>query len=91
MYVILVYDINTDDNGKVLGKIFKLCKKYLSHVQNSVFVGSLTNGELMRLKIDINRYLRNDMDSVIIFKLASQKQVDRELLGLQIDSTSTFL
>lgn len=42
MYVILVYDIKTDENGqKVLNKTFKICKKYLSHIQNSVFEGDL--------------------------------------------------
>lgn len=37
MYVILVYDIKSDEGGqKVLSKTFKTCKKYLSHIQNSV-------------------------------------------------------
>ena len=40
MYVILVYDIKTDNGGqKVLNRTFKICKKYLCHIQNSVFEG----------------------------------------------------
>lgn len=40
MYAILVYDIVTDDQGKkCLPKVFKICKKYLIHIQNSVFEG----------------------------------------------------
>jgi|GEM_PF-6887624 len=36
MYIILVYDIVMDDKGKkILPKVYKLCKKYLSHIQNS--------------------------------------------------------
>ena len=44
MYIILVYDIKSDDGGqKVLSKTFKICKRYLSHIQNSVFEGELSN------------------------------------------------
>lgn len=43
MYVILVYDIKLDTGGaRVLRNIFKICKKYLTHVQNSVFEGELS-------------------------------------------------
>ena len=40
MYIILVYDINLEENGgqKVLRKVFKTCKKYLIHIQNSVLL-----------------------------------------------------
>ena len=47
MYVILVYDIKSDEGGqKVLSKTFKTCKKYLSHIQNSVFEGELSNSQI---------------------------------------------
>ena len=43
MYVILVYDIKSDEGGaKALNKTFKICKKYLTHIQNSVFEGELS-------------------------------------------------
>ena len=42
MYVVLVYDVSKDENGrKRWPYIFKICKKYMSHVQNSVFEGEL--------------------------------------------------
>lgn len=38
MYVVLVYDISQEKNGaKRWSKVFKISKKYLSHIQNSVF------------------------------------------------------
>ena len=38
MYIVLVYDISKTDNGqKRWSRIFKICKKYLTHIQNSVF------------------------------------------------------
>ncbi|MEM3489884.1 MAG: CRISPR-associated endonuclease Cas2, partial [Nitrososphaerota archaeon] len=38
MYVILAYDIGEERVNKVL----KICRKYLTWVQNSVFEGDLT-------------------------------------------------
>ena len=50
MYIILVYDIVMDKQGsKVSRHVFKICKKYLTHVQNSVFEGELTKAQLARL------------------------------------------
>lgn len=47
MYVILVYDISLEDKGaRVLNRVFKICKKYLSHVQKSVFEGEITPAKL---------------------------------------------
>ena len=51
MYVILVYDIKSDQGGaKVLSKTFKTCKKYLMHIQNSVFEGEVSEAQLLKLK-----------------------------------------
>ena len=48
MYVILVYDIKSDEGGqKALAKTFKTCKKYLTHIQNSVFEGELSEAQLL--------------------------------------------
>lgn len=42
MYIILVYDISLDGNEgqKVLRNVYKTCRKYLTHIQNSVLKGS---------------------------------------------------
>ena len=51
MYVVLIYDITMDTNGqKVHRNVFKTCKKYLTHIQKSVFEGNLTQLKLMKLK-----------------------------------------
>ena len=41
MYLVLVYDI-TMGGKKILPRVFKTCKKYLFHIQNSVFEGELS-------------------------------------------------
>lgn len=92
MYVILVYDIASCDNGnKVWKKVFCICKKYLTHIQNSVFEGEISKVQLKQLEYEINQYLRDDKDSVIIFKSRTQKWLDKEMWGMQDDATSPFL
>ena len=48
MYIILVYDINLEENEgqKVLRRVFKTCKKYLVHIQNSVFEGDISEAAM---------------------------------------------
>lgn len=94
MYVILVYDINLEEKEgqKVLRNVFKICKKYLVHIQNSVFEGELLDSQEMKLKAELDRYIREERDSVILFKSRTQKWLDKEFLGkIEDDKTSNFL
>lgn len=94
MYVILVYDINLEEKEgqKVLRNVFKTCKKYLVHIQNSVFEGELLESQMLKLKAELNNYIREDKDSVIVFKSRSQRWLDKEFLGkVEDDKTSNFL
>ena len=70
MYIILVYDINLEENeGKrVLRNAFKTCKKYLVHIQNSVFEGEISETAMLKLEKELKKYIRKDVDSVIVFK-----------------------
>ena len=92
MYIILVYDIALDQNGaKVLRHVFKICKKYLSHVQKSVFEGELTKSRLKKLTIELRKWIRDDKDSVIIFKNRNKKWLDKQFLGMDMsDETLNF-
>ena len=53
MYVILVYDINLDEKegSRVLTKVYKICKKYLNYIQNSVFEGELLESQIKNLNL----------------------------------------
>lgn len=92
MYIILVYDIALDQNGaKILRHVFKICKKYLSHVQKSVFEGELTKSQLKKLTIELRKWIKDDKDSVIIFKNRNKKWLDKQFLGMDMsDETSNF-
>lgn len=94
MYVILVYDINLEEKEgqKVLRNVYKICKKYLIHIQNSVFEGELLESQMLKLKSELNKYIRDDKDSVIVFKSRSQRWLDKEFIGMiEDDKTSNFL
>jgi CRISPR-associated protein Cas2 len=92
LYIILVYDIALDQNGaKVLRHVFKICKKYLSHVQKSVFEGELTKSQLQKLTTELDKWVRNDKDSIIIFKNRNKNWLDKKFIGLDMsDETSNF-
>ena len=92
MYVILVYDIVLDNKkgNRVLNNVYKICKKYLTHIQNSVFEGELTKAKLMKLKLELDKYIRDDKDSVIVFKSRQSRWLKKEFWGVEDDVTSNF-
>ena len=91
MYVVLVYDISGEDDGqKVLNKVYKTSKKYLTHIQNSVFEGELTDGQIAKLNAELNKIIRKKLDSVIIFKSRNEKWLDKEFWGKKDDALSNF-
>lgn len=92
MYVVLVYDISLNENGaKVLNKVFKICKKYLVHVQNSVFEGEISESQLLKIEYEIKKHIRKDLDSVILFKTRNEKWLKKEFWGLQVEAGSSFI
>ena len=91
MYVILVYDIKSDKDGqKVLAKTFKTCKKYLVHIQNSVFEGEISVSQLLKLKMELNSVIREDRDSLIVFKCRNEKWLPKEFWGMKMIKRVTF-
>ena len=94
MYVILVYDINLEDKKgqKDLRNVYKTCKKYLVHIQNSVFEVELLESQLLKLKAELKLYIRDDKDSVIVFKSRNQKWMEKMFFGkIEDDATDNFL
>ena len=82
MYIIVTYDITKNNNyNKRYRKIYSICKQYLTHVQNSVFEGDITNAQLKEFSIEISRYIDKDIDSFTIFKHSSKKWLDKTHLG----------
>lgn len=91
MYMILMYDIELDEGGaKVLRQIFKTCKKYLTHVQKSVFEGNITPSLLQKLQLEISRFIRKDKDSVLVFQSRDERWLQKDFWGMTDDKTSNF-
>lgn len=91
MYIILMYDILADEGGpKVSRNVFKICKKYLTHIQKSVFEGNLSDINYMKLKSELNNYIRKDKDSLLVFKSRNERWLEKDYLGLIDDKTSNF-
>ena len=91
MYIILVYDIEMDDGGaKTSRKIFKTSKKYLTHIQKSVFEGEITPALLKKLQMELSTYIRADRDSVLVFKSREERWLQKEFWGKEDNKTSNF-
>ncbi|MDA3837782.1 MAG: CRISPR-associated endonuclease Cas2 [Candidatus Delongbacteria bacterium] len=93
MYMILIYDIQTitKSGQRRMQKIFKLCKKYLHHIQKSVFEGEVTESKYYELKLAIENLINAETDSVIFFKSRDEKWLKKELIGIQEDKTDNFI
>lgn len=86
-YAFVFYDVNE----KRVQKVFKVCKKYLSHFQYSVFRGEITPSKLIELRTDINKVIDKEEDFVCIIKLMNDKVFGEEILGKRDQSTGEDL
>lgn len=76
-YAFVFYDIGE----KRVNKVFKVCKKYLSHFQKSVFRGEVTPSKLISLQKDLEKIIDKDEDFVCIIKLMNDKVFGEDVLG----------
>ena len=86
MYVILVYDVDQKRTSKML----KLCRRYLSWIQNSVFEGQISEVQLKQLALEAKRVME-DEDRLIVFKIREEKWLQKEIIGNEKASISNFL
>ncbi|WP_428258093.1 CRISPR-associated endonuclease Cas2 [Gallibacter sp. Marseille-QA0791] len=76
-YAFVFYDVNE----KRVQKIFKICKKYLSHFQYSVFRGEITPSLLIKLKNDLRVAVDEKEDFICIIKMKSENMYGEETIG----------
>ena len=77
MYVILVYDVEQ----KRVGKMLKLCRRYLNWIQNSVFEGEITDVKLKELLSEASKIMDKNKDSLILFKSRQEKWLEKMVVG----------
>ncbi|SEP17986.1 CRISPR-associated endonuclease Cas2 [Propionispora vibrioides] len=86
-YVILVYDIGE----KRVGKVFKICKKYLVPFQKSVFRGEITPADLIKLKSELEKKIDKEVDFVALFKMTGDYVFDEEIIGVRLHNQEAML
>ncbi|NFO04113.1 CRISPR-associated endonuclease Cas2 [Clostridium botulinum] len=86
-YAFVFYDVNE----KRVNKVFKVCKKYLSHFQKSVFRGEMSPSKLIRFKKDINSVIDKTEDFICIIKLMNDNVFGEETLGITSNATGEDL
>ncbi len=87
MYVILVYDIDE----KRVGKMLKLCRRYLNWIQNSVFEGELTDVKLKELIVEAKKIMIQEKDSIIVFKSRQEKWLEKMIVGQEKNKLDNIL
>ncbi|HOQ50050.1 MAG TPA: CRISPR-associated endonuclease Cas2, partial [Candidatus Kapabacteria bacterium] len=78
MFCIVVYDVGE----KRVGKMLKLTRQYFSWIQNSVFEGETTDARLLEYLHKAEKIIKKDEDSIIVFKMSTNKYLDREIIGI---------
>lgn len=76
-YAFLFYDVGE----KRVQKVFKICKKYLSHFQKSVFRGEMTPSIFIQLRKELNKVIDKNEDFVCIIKLMNDNVFGEEIIG----------
>ena len=84
MFVIVVYDVGE----RRVTKVLKRCKKYLNWVQNSVLEGDISESNLKKLKMELERIIEFDHDSVIIYTTVHH---ELNLANLKFDHDSVII
>lgn len=87
MYVVLVYDFGE----KRVGKMLKLCRRYLNWIQNSVFEGEISEVKLKEMLYLARDFMDESMDSIILFKSKSKIFSSKEIIGKEMAPVDQFL
>lgn len=90
-FAFVFYDIadNESEIGKNrVTKVFKICKKYFTHHQKSVFRGNITPSNLIKFKDEISKIIDKNYDFISIIKLLNEYSFEEESLGENKKETS---
>ncbi|KGN00115.1 CRISPR-associated protein Cas2 [Clostridium botulinum] len=86
-YAFLFYDVKE----KRVNKVFKVCKKYLTHYQKSVFRGEITPSNIIKLREDLKKVIDESEDFICIIKLLNNKVFGEEVLGVDIETAEDLI
>ncbi|MBR1722869.1 MAG: CRISPR-associated endonuclease Cas2 [Treponema sp.] len=84
MFVIVAYDVSK----KRVSKTLKICRKYLHHVQNSVFEGRLTPAQLQKMKSELEKVIVPAEDGILIYRMETTRFIQKDTIGAHIKCDS---
>lgn len=92
-YVFLFYDIADEfsDVGKYrVAKVFKICKKYLKHHQKSIFRGSITPANQIKMTNELKKVIDKDIDFITVIKVLNSGSFEEQTIGTQKKETESI-
>ena len=76
---------------KRVGKMLKLCRRYLNWIQNSVFEGELTDVKLKELIHEAKLIMKEETDSIIVFKSRQEKWLEKMIVGREKNNLDNII
>ncbi|MFW2516843.1 CRISPR-associated endonuclease Cas2, partial [Aliarcobacter butzleri] len=64
-----------------VAKVFKICKKYLKHHQKSIFRGSITPANQIKLENELKKVIDKELDFISIIKVPNSGSFAETILG----------
>lgn len=87
VYVIVVYDVAVER----VDKVRKFLKQYLNWIQNSVFEGEVSVGDLAKIRVGLKKIIDKNVDSILVFAVSSQKWLKKEVIGIEKSEVTTII
>ncbi len=86
-YVIVMYDVGENR----VNKVYRICKKYLYHFQNSIFRGEITTSLLVKLKAELMNVIDVHEDFICIFECTHANVFEECVLGVKDENGESLL
>ncbi|WP_026065244.1 CRISPR-associated endonuclease Cas2 [Amphibacillus jilinensis] len=85
MLVLITYDVSTSSTGgtKRLRKVAKVCQSYGQRVQNSVFECIVDSTQFEELKINLEKIIDLEKDSLRFYRLGDNYKTKVKHIGVK--------
>lgn len=85
MFLIVAYDIKSNNSTQVL----KILRKYLFHVQKSLFEGEITHSNFIKLQNEVLKIIDTSCDSIIYYQVITEKALS--ISGVNVSNINNII